>query len=89
MEILKEIWLKERSGEEEEPTISYQYVLDLRNKIEETCEIAQRELQKASLQYKKYYDRKAKPRHLKPGDQALSLLPTDNNKLLLQWKGPF
>ena len=24
-----------------------------------------------------------------PGDKALVLLPTDHNKLLMQWKGPF
>lgn len=89
MEILKEIWVKERSSDEEEPSISYQYVIDLRNRIEKTCEIAQSEIQKSSKRYKKYYDRNTKPRYLKPGDQALILLPTDNNKLLLQWKGPF
>lgn len=36
-----------------------------------------------------YYDRKAKESKLHVGDQALVLLPTNNNKLLLQWKGPF
>lgn len=25
----------------------------------------------------------------KPGEKVLLLLPTDNNKLLMQWKGPF
>lgn len=36
-----------------------------------------------------YYDRKARERKLQVGDQVLILLPTNNNKLLLQWKGPF
>ena len=89
MDILKEIWIKEKSTEDEEPKMSYQYVIDLRDKIEKTCELAREELQKAGRRYKKYYDRKAKPRFLKPGDSVLILLPTDNNKLLLQWKGPF
>jgi len=28
-------------------------------------------------------------RQLKAGDQVPILIPTDNHKLLLQWKGPF
>ncbi len=36
-----------------------------------------------------YYDRKARDRKYQEGDQVLVLLPTDNNKLLLQWKGPY
>lgn len=35
------------------------------------------------------YDRKRCPRKLRPGDKVLILLPTDANKLLMQWKGPF
>ena len=36
-----------------------------------------------------YYDRKSRSRSLKVGDRALILLPTDKNKLLVQWNGPF
>jgi transposase InsO family protein len=88
LSVLKEIWLKERSEDPEVKT-TYQYVLDLRDRIEKTCELAQQELSKSARRYKKYYDRKAKARILQPGDQALLLLPSDHNKLLLQWKGPF
>ena len=28
-------------------------------------------------------------RRFQPGDKALVLLPTDTNKLLWQWKGPY
>ncbi len=87
MDILKDIWIKDNS--EEEPTVSYYYVLQLRERIEETCRLARSELLKSSHRYKKNYDKKSKTRHLKVGDLALILLPTDNNKLLLQWKGPF
>ena len=37
----------------------------------------------------KHYEKKAKPRCLEVGDQVLILLPTDSNKLLMQWKGPY
>ena len=35
------------------------------------------------------YDRKTRNRSCKVGEKALVLLPTDNNKLLLQWKEPY
>ena len=38
--------------------------------------------------YKHYYDRKTKERKFAVGDKVLLLLPTDNNKLLMHWKGP-
>jgi len=51
--------------------------------------LAQIELQKSPIRQKKYYDRKTKVRTFEKGDDVLVLLPTDSNKLLLQWKGPF
>ena len=36
-----------------------------------------------------YYDRRARSRKFDVGDKVLLLLPTDSNKLLLQWKGPY
>jgi transposase InsO family protein len=85
--ILKELWTKE--VEEPEPRSTYQFVIDLREKIEETCKLAQEELAKAQSRNQKYYNRQAKPKDLKVGDLALLLLPTDHNKLLLHWRGPF
>ena len=38
---------------------------------------------------KKLYNRKAKKRVFQEGDKVLVLLPTDHNKLLMQWKRPF
>ena len=38
--------------------------------------------------YKLHYDQKAGKRQLKVNDKALGLLPTDQNKLLMGWKGP-
>ena len=86
MAILKELW----SDNIEIPEVktTYQYVLDLRSRIEDTCQLAKEELKKSSERYRKYYDRKARPRQFK-GDKVLLLLPADNNKLLLQWKGPY
>ena len=87
MFILKELWTKEL--EEPEVKNSYQYVFELRQKLEDTLKLAHSELQKAQNKGKHYYDRKSKVRKFVPRDKVLVLLPTDHNKLLMQWKGPF
>ena len=75
--ILRELWTKEKMDTEVKTT--YQYVLELVNTS----------LEKASSKYKTYYDKGKKPRNLKVGDKVLLLLPTEHNKLLLKWKGPY
>ena len=87
MFILKELWTKE--FEEPEVKNSYQYVFELREKLEDTLKLAHTELRKAKNKGEGYYDRKTKVRKFAPGDKVLVLLPTDHNKLLMQWKGPF
>ncbi|XP_052692422.1 uncharacterized protein LOC128170699 isoform X2 [Crassostrea angulata] len=85
--ILKELWTNDIPDPNVKTT--YQYVLDLKDRLQSMAELAKESLEKSSTRYKKHYDRKTRTRSLKVGDKALVLLPTDNNKLLLQWKGPF
>ena len=87
MTILKELWTNEMNDPEIKST--YQYVIDLREKLESTCQMARENLEKASKRYRGYYNLKTKPRNMSVGDKVLVLLPSDNNKLLLQWKGPY
>ena len=87
MTILKQLWTKE--VEEPEVKNSYQYVFELREKLEDTLKLAHSELEKAQQKGKYYYDRKSKVRKFQPGEKVLVLLPTDHNKLLMPWKGPF
>ena len=77
MFILKELWTKEV----EAPDVknSYQYVFELRGKLEDALNIAHSELQKAQQKGKHYYDRKTKARKFQEGDKVLVLLPTDHN----------
>ena len=65
------------------------YVVDLRNRLEETLQLAEEELKKNKSRYKFYADRKRKNRSFEPGMKVLVLLPTDYNKLLMQYKGPY
>ena len=85
--ILRELWTKEI--EDEEIKTVYQYVVDLRERLESTCKIVRNELEKNRDRYKVYADSKSKDRQFKVGDEVLLLLPSDLNKLIMQWKGPF
>ena len=87
IEILQQVWTEERASDEVQST--YGYVMELRERLEKTCKIAHEELRKAQKRSKKLYDRKARDRTFRAGDKVLLLLPTDTNKLLVQWKGPF
>ena len=87
MSILRELWTNQ--SVEAEARSEYQYVVDLRERLSETWELAQKSLSETAQKYKCYYDVKSKPRKLKIGQKVLILLPSEHNKLLIQWKGPF
>lgn len=87
MGILKELWTKEIDDPKVKST--YQYVLDLRERLETTAELARENLEKASQRHAKFFNKSTRARNIKVGDKVLVLLPTDSNKLLMQWKGPF
>ena len=87
MSVLRDIWSNEELNEQMINT--YEYVLNLRSKLEETCKIAVESLLNSQEKQKFYHDKKAKPRTLETGDEVLILLPSDNNKLQMKWKGPF
>ena len=86
--ILRELWANEDNTDAETKT-TYQYVMDLREKLENTCKMVKEELKKSHSVYRDYYNKKAKHRSFKIGEEVLLLLPTDRNKLLMHWKGPF
>ncbi len=72
--------------EQPDTKTTYQYVLDLRQRLEDTCALAHQELRNVQKKQKRLYDRSTKPLKIEPGDKVLVFLPSENNKLLLQWK---
>ena len=86
MQIVKELWAGEQPDEIKN---CYQYVFELREKLENTLKLAMEEMEKAQIKNKHYYDKNTKERKFKQGDRVLILLPTESNKLLMQWKGPY
>ena len=87
MSILQEIWAGSETNEERIDT--YRYVFELRNRLESTCKLARDNLAHAQMRYKKYFDRNAMVRSLEVGSKVLLMLPTDHNKLMMRWKGPY
>ena len=86
MSVLKDLW----TGQDNDPVTktTYQYVLDLRNRIEETCLLAQEQIAKTHLRNVQRLNKYAKLRILSPGDKVLVLSPKPKNKLDFIWKGP-
>ncbi|XP_069157618.1 uncharacterized protein [Procambarus clarkii] len=82
LQVLRNLW----EGNDCTPITktTYEYVIDLRERLENTCQLAREELAKAKEYQKQTYDKKAKERKFIVGDKVLLLLPTSKNKLLLQ-----
>ena len=87
MSLLRMLWTEEE--DDSEVKTAHQYVLDLRERLEETCQLAQQELSKMQTRNQNYYNQHARSRHLCVGDSVLLLLPTEHNKLTLAWRGPY
>ena len=87
LSILREIWTNENV--KTEAKTEYYYVIELRERLKETLELARKSLLEMSERYRKYYDAKAKPCKLKVNDKVLVLLPSDQSKLLVQWQEPY
>ncbi|KAH3717167.1 hypothetical protein DPMN_059947 [Dreissena polymorpha] len=87
MQILREMLTQETLSAEVKTV--YEYVLDLKERLAETMQFAQEELKKSAGKYKKHFDKKARQRTFSVGERALVLLPTNRNKLLMQWQGPY
>lgn len=87
MTILKELWTQEAITPEVKRT--YQYVLDLWNRLQQTCDLAHQELVRAQKRQHRYSNMGKRGRFFKPGDRVLLLLTAEQNKLLMKWKGPF
>ncbi|XP_063591291.1 uncharacterized protein LOC134768392 [Penaeus indicus] len=85
--ILHELWSNDEIDNEVKST--YQYVTELRSRLEETAKLAVSQAEISSKTYKTYYDLKSRNRKLKVNDEVLVLLPTDHNKMIMQWKGPY
>lgn len=74
LSILYEFWTNDELDSETKNT--YQYVLDLRKRLEESAQLAASHAEVNNKLYKSYFDRSAKSRTFKEGDEVLVLLPS-------------
>ena len=74
LSILHELWSEPELSTE--TLSSYQYVMDLRDRLEEASEIAVSSRKFKADTYKTYFVKKASKRSYKVDDKALLLLPT-------------
>ena len=88
LKILKELWSSERTTSDEIKS-TYKHVIDLRNRLEETCKLAQDQLKRAKVIQKSNYDKGSVARRFRVKDKVLVLQPRRQNKLMLKWKGPY
>ena len=88
LSIIKDALVGKNEPEPEVQTV-YNYIFDLKNKFKEMSALVQQSLIDAKTKQNKYYNLKNVNRRFKVGDYVLLLLPTDQNKLMLTWKGPF
>ena len=86
MQILRELWSVEETYEN--ARLTYQYVTDLEH-LEKTCKLAQDNVRKLDIKQNAFYDKRARSRKFDVGDKVLLLLPSESNKVLLQWDGPY
>lgn len=66
-----------------------QHLLKLRRRLDDVMEMVVSALSDDQGRYKHHFGKKAKQRDLVAGDKVPTLLPSDNNTLLVQWRGPF
>ena len=84
MQILRGLWSVEET--DEHARLTYQYMIDLRERLEKTCKLAQYNVRKLDIKQNAFYDKRARSRKF---DKVLLLLPSESNKVLLQWNGPY
>ena len=59
-------------------------MIELRECLEQTCQLARDNLEKVQFKQKTYYDKRARSRKFDVGDKVLLLLQTESHNLLLQ-----
>ena len=90
LRVARESWENGDVMEKYRKKSTIEYVTELQNKIEKVNKMARdNNTQTARTKMKAQYDTATTVRELKSGDEALVLLPTNQNKLFAKWQAPF
>ncbi|NQZ62984.1 reverse transcriptase domain-containing protein [Crocosphaera sp.] len=85
--LIRDTWLDQKLTNANQS--SFEYVNDLKKKIEHTCELAKARTESQMKKSQKRMEKKSKLRKFQVGDKVLLLLATSNQKFTSEWKGPF
>ncbi len=85
LDVLRETW--EADSRSTESVVSH--VLALHDKLASMTELVQENLREAQRRQKRWYDRTAREREFKQGDEVLVLFPMRASKLKARWQGPY
>ena len=64
-------------------------MIDLRKRLEIPCKLAQDNVRKLDILQNAFYDKRARSHKFDVGEKVLLLLPSESNKVLLQWNDPY
>ena len=84
LKLLKEAWLTEDSSDG-----LLTRICDVRERLRKANDVAQEKLRDTQRTMKTWYDKKARIRKFRPGDQVLALLPIHGNPLQAKYCGPY
>ena len=87
LSVIRETWEDPKDDVNKDSVLSY--ILQTRDRLNQMSALAHKQEVCSKKKQKLYYDRNACKRSLKPGQKVSILLPSESNKLLAQWKGPF
>ena len=76
MQILRELWSVKET--DERARLTYQYMIDLRKRLEKTCRLAQDNVRKLDIKH-----------NVLMINARCRVLPSESDKVLLQWNGPY
>jgi len=85
--ILRELW--ENPQLDADNRDSFQYVLDLKERLALGANLAAENSQISVNKYTSYFDLKSKKRSFLPEQEVLVLLPDTTSKLTMAWSGPY
>ena len=85
--VLRDLW--EDKNLSDDNRSSFQYVIELKDKLSESAQLASRNADISAGRYKCYFDVRSQNRTFQAGDEVLVLLPDNRSKLLMAWSGPY
>ena len=77
------------TGEDVPEVTVVDHVVKIRDRLADVTDVVQRNLSDRKPKIKEWYDKNARHREFRPGEEVLILLPSDASKMKAQWKGPY